>query len=184
MADNELRKTLAIRSRENASGTRKWAEKYAAKHRLVRVRDFPDGISSPRKVRIYLRGDRYHVLQWWDPATKRTLSERVDGDLLDALLRARQIDQRIENHCSAGNQTRRVGHQELVEAFVADLHRRADAGEIDPRTVKRYSSSLENHYLAYALRPDIERKFRHIAGTFPKRQFSRQNWLTKPSASR
>ncbi len=163
MADKELRKTAEIQSRKDVSRTGKWAEKYAAKHRLVRVRDFPDAISPPRKVRIYVRGNRYHLLQWWDAIAKRTLSERVDGDLLDSLIRARQIDQRLDNYRSAGHRTRRVGHPELVEAYETDLHRRADAGEIDTRTVKRYSSALTNHYLAYAQRPDVERKFGQIA---------------------
>ena len=130
---------------------------------MERVRDFPGGISPPRKVRIYLRGDRYHLLQWWDSSAKRTLSERVDGDLIEAIARARQIDERLLHFRSSGHKCRRVGHQELVDGYLTDLNRRADAGEIDPRTVVRYSSALRNHYLTYALRPDVERQFRHIA---------------------
>src|SRR5947208_17075348 len=73
---------------------RSWSARYGAIHRLARLTEFPSGIAAPRKVRVYRRVHHY-VLQWWDPAAKRTLSDRVDGDLLSALIRARQIDERL-----------------------------------------------------------------------------------------
>jgi hypothetical protein len=42
-------------------------------------------------VRIYARQD-HHVLQFWDPAAKKTLYDRVHGDLIDAIARARDLD--------------------------------------------------------------------------------------------
>ena len=140
-----------------------WSQRYGQKHRLERIRTFPDGIQGPRRVRIYRRCDHY-VLQWWDPGTKKTQSARVDGDLIDAISRARQIDERIEHCRTSGHCSRRVGHRELVDSYLVDLARRADAGEIDPRTVRRYASALTLHYLGYSERTDIERQFRYIAG--------------------
>ena len=122
---------------------------------------FPEGIVPPSRVRIYRRRDSF-VLQWWDPAAKRTLSDRINGDLVAAISRSRQIDERLSHFRTSGHRRRSVGHRELVDSYLADLHRRADAGEIDPRTATRYSSAL-THYLAYALRPDVERQFRHVA---------------------
>ena len=44
----------------------------------------------------------HHLLQWWDSAAKQNLSERVDGDLVAAVFRARQIDERLEHFRSSG----------------------------------------------------------------------------------
>ncbi|MFH1921718.1 MAG: hypothetical protein ABIP48_17780 [Planctomycetota bacterium] len=125
--------------------------------------EFAHGIVPPKKVRIYRRGHHY-LLQWWDPRQKGTLSERVDGDFVAAIARARQIDDRLEHFRTSGIRCRPVGHRELVDNYLTNLGRRADAGEIDVRTVKRYASALNNHYLPFALRPEIERRFRHAAG--------------------
>ncbi|MEQ8791399.1 MAG: hypothetical protein RIC55_34370 [Pirellulaceae bacterium] len=62
---------------------------------LKRVRDLPEGIPSPRQVLGYRRREHY-VLQRWDNAEKRLLSQRIDSDLLLALTRAREIDERID----------------------------------------------------------------------------------------
>jgi len=88
----------------------------------------------------------------------------VDGDLVTAISRARQIDDRIEHCRTSGHCSRRVGHRELVDSYLVDLDRRADAGEIDPRTVRRYSSTLTLHYLRYSEQTDVERQFLYIAG--------------------
>src|SRR5258708_3213556 len=66
------------------------------KHRLHRIEQFPPGIIGPKRVRLYLRAGHY-VLQWWDPAAKANLSDRVDGDLVAAIMRARQIEGRLED---------------------------------------------------------------------------------------
>lgn len=130
-----------------------WSRRYAEKHAWRRVASLPKGIASPRRVRIYERGDHF-VLQWWDPAAKRNLCDRVNGDLVAAISRAREIESRLENFRSAGIGHRKVRHQELVTAFMADLHQRADAGEIDSRTVVRYESAL-GHYTAFVEQPEI-----------------------------
>jgi len=94
----------------------------------------------PSRVRIYERTGHF-VLQWWDKAQKRNLCERIDGDLVAAITRARQIDGRLEHFRSSGVGVQRAEHTLLVERFQADLRSRADAGEIDPRTVRRYESA-------------------------------------------
>lgn len=150
-------------SRSPATDVRadRWRQRYAQLHRPRRVTDFPVGIVPPKQVRIYRRSHHY-LLQWWDPREKGILSERVDGDFVAAIARDRQIDERLEHFRTSGHR-RPVRHQELVDAYTADLRRRADAGEIDPRTVNRYASALTNHYLAYALQPSVERQFRQVA---------------------
>ena len=67
-----------------------WSDRYGSSHRLVRVDGFPAGIIPPKRVRIYARGDHY-VLQWWDPTAKRTLCERVNGDLVTAIARVGRL---------------------------------------------------------------------------------------------
>lgn len=124
-----------------------WSQRYGRRHQLHRITAFPAGIEPPQKVRIYRRVEHY-VLQAWDPAQRRTISVRVDGDLLAALMRARQIDERLLNYRRSGIRLARSTHSELVERYLADLGQRADAGEISTKTVKRYGSALQ-HYLHY-----------------------------------
>src|SRR5262245_59310076 len=71
-----------------------WTRKYGDKHRFQRVTGFPAGIVPPERVRIYRRGG-HHLLQWWDPDAKRNLAERIDGDLVNAIARARQVEERL-----------------------------------------------------------------------------------------
>src|SRR5437868_2951870 len=78
-----------------------WSERYGQKHKLCWIRAFPPGIVPPKRVRIYQRSGHY-VLQWWDPAAKGNLSDRIDGDLVAAIARARQIEERLENFKSSG----------------------------------------------------------------------------------
>ena len=138
-----------------------WSERYGERHRLQCVRDFPAGIIPPKRVRIYLRAEHY-ILQWWDKSQKRNLCERIDGDLVTAIARARQIDERLEHFRSSGMGVSKTQHAVLVEWFRADLHGRADAGEIDPRTVRRYESALR-HYQGFVEQPSIHRQFPHIS---------------------
>ena len=138
-----------------------WSERYGQRHHLQWIKDFPSGIAGPKKVRIYRRADHF-VLQWWDRAERRNLCERIDGDLLAALMRARQIDERLEYFRSAPGVAAKTQHSTLVEEFAADLRQRADAGEIDPRTVRRYESALE-HYRRFIAEPEIARQFPHIS---------------------
>jgi integrase len=141
--------------------SKSWAQRYGKRHRLEWIKDFPAGIAGPKKVRIYRRADHF-ILQWWDKAEKRNLCERIDGDLVAAIARARQIDERLEHFRSSGVGVPKTQHAVLVERFRADLHSRADAGELDPRTVRRYESALR-HYQVFVEQPSIHRQFPHIS---------------------
>ncbi|MFO0850792.1 MAG: hypothetical protein U0871_19880 [Gemmataceae bacterium] len=120
----------ALRAAPTRPADRSWADRYGVRHRWVRLADFPAGLTPPRKVRVYRRCGRY-LLNWWDPAAGKNRSERVDGDLLAALARARQLDDRVTAGRTAGlGAAGRVGHADLVARYLADLGRRADAGEV------------------------------------------------------
>lgn len=149
----------ASRRDVNASAT--WRDRYGERHRLRRLKEMPAGIRPPQRVRVYERRDHF-VLQWWDKREKRTLSERVDGDLLSALSRAREIDDRLANFKTSGKKAGRCGHTTVVVKFLEDLERRASAGEIDVATVSRYTSALERYYLPFAEQPDVGRRYRHV----------------------
>lgn len=135
-----------------------WSERYGERHRWKRFQSFPSGITQPKKVRVYERPGHY-LLNWWDPAAKRSLSERVDGDLLAALSRARQIDDRVTSVRTAGiGSARRISVPDLAAKFLTDLTRRSDAGEISSHTVSRYRSAL-GHLLAYCASPGVVKQF-------------------------
>ncbi|MBN73574.1 MAG: hypothetical protein CME32_30345, partial [Gimesia sp.] len=109
---------------------------YREKHKWTRIEKFPDGIDPPHKVRIY-RQNNYFRLQFWDPAAKKNLTERVDGDLVTAIFRAREIEERLKHFRSSGLGRGKLKHQSLLDLYKSHLQRRADAGEIDPKTVRR-----------------------------------------------
>jgi hypothetical protein len=142
--------------------TPSWSERYGRRHRLVRVADFPAGVAAPRKVRLYHRLDHY-VLQWWDSGAKQNLSDRIDGDLVSAIARTRQIEEKLAHFRSAGQGKRRLTHEDLTARFIADLHRRANAGAVDPATVRRYTAALA-HYGAFCARPETQKAYPHVAG--------------------
>ena len=149
--------------RDIARGVGTWASRYGQRHRMRRVDEWPRGIDPPKKVRVYLRGGHF-LLQWWDPTAGKNLSERVDGDVVDAVTRAREVERRLVEFKSSGRGGGvRLTHDELVTKFLDDLNARADAGEVQPRTVVRYGSAL-GHYLAFAAQPKVQRRCRH-AGT-------------------
>ncbi len=139
-----------------------WSQRYGQKHHLYRVTNFPSGIQGPRKVRLYRRQQHY-VLQWWDPAARKNLSDRVDGDLVSAIVRARQIEEKLAHFRSAGRGARRLSHDHLMDRYLADLSQRADAGNVDPATVRRYGAALA-HYRAFCAEPEIRKAFPHAAG--------------------
>ena len=124
-----------------------WTERYGATHQWKRVNDFPAGIERPRKVRLYQRAGHY-LLNWWDPEQKKNLSERIDGDLLEALMRAREIDERVVNYRRSGAGQRKLTHELLVDHFLEYQSHRAEAGEIDHATVDRYRTAL-GHYMNF-----------------------------------
>ena len=136
---------------------RSWQDRYGKRHRLERLIDFPEDIRAPIKVRIYRRRDHF-VLQWWDPSAKKNLAVRVGGDLIDALGRAREIDLRLLRLKTAGIGVGNLRHLELVDRYIADLHHRADAGEITPATVTRYANALA-HFGRFTGQPAIEKQF-------------------------
>ncbi|HQR08463.1 MAG TPA: hypothetical protein PLN21_16660 [Gemmatales bacterium] len=119
--------------------------------------NFPLGLSAPKKVRIYQRSDHY-ILQWWEPSAKRNLTERINGDLLAALTRARQLDERLLNVKATGLAPARIAHIELVDSFQKDLDRRANAGEVAFSTPGRYRSALR-YYLQFCALPESARAF-------------------------
>ncbi|MEI6236757.1 MAG: hypothetical protein WCT04_27170, partial [Planctomycetota bacterium] len=125
----------------------KWSLKYGSKHQFTRVTQFPGDMRPPDKVRIYKRSGHY-LLQWWDRDARHNLAVRVNGDLLDALARARAIDERIANQGSSGITGQRIRHADLAARFCDDLQRRADAGEIALSTVSRYRAAIQ-HYVGF-----------------------------------
>jgi integrase len=130
-----------------------WRQRYAHRHRWKRVTKFPARVVPPQRVRIYERRDHY-VLQFWDPAVKGPLSARVNGDLVAALAKAREIDQRLADYRSSGQGRARMGHEQLVARYREDLERRAEAAAIAVTTVGRFRSAL-GHYLAFTRLPDV-----------------------------
>ena len=150
----------AVRAAE-AQGASTWSDRYGGRHRLAPV-ELPQGVRAPAKVRIYRRTDHY-VLQWWDPAAKRNLCDRVDGDLIAAVARARDVDERVRNYRASGQASRRARHADVVKGFLDDLEGRADAGEVRPGTVARYRSALA-HYTAFASRPDVTSRYAYATG--------------------
>lgn len=122
-----------------------WSQRYGQRHRLVRIVDFPSGVTVPQRVRMYRRGDHY-ILQWWDPQARKNLSDRVNGDMVAALTRARQIEERLARHGSSGLAHRHISHAELVEAYLVDLQRRADAGyiRVSTLTMPRFAMAMPN----------------------------------------
>lgn len=161
-------------SSHNQESASTW-ESYRQKHGWRRIEDFPEGITPPHKVRLY-RQNGYFRLQWWDPREKRNLTDRVDGDLIAAISRAREVDEQILHYRSGGARNRRIRHSELIDQFCTDLRRRADSGEIKPATSKRYASAL-THYANFCVQSQINS--RYPSATQVDREFALefQAWL-------
>lgn len=153
-----------------AAAPSSWVDKYGDRHRWRRISTFPAGIIGPKRVRIYERTAHY-ILQYWDKSAGRNLSVRVDGDLVAAIVRAREIEVRLEQFRTSGEVRRRIRHRELVERFREDLDRRANAGELDPRTVSRYGSALA-HYLGFVDQLQVSAAF--PAASHVNREFALQ----------
>jgi hypothetical protein len=150
-----------------AANRNTWSQRYSH-HRLIRVAEFPAGIAPPKKVRVYTRGAK-NLLSWWDCALGCSRWERVEGDLVAAIVRAREIDRRLAEARTAGVAGRtRLTHAELVAAYLEDLSRRADAGEVTPGTVERYRAALD-HFLEFCEEAATSRKWPYAAGA--DRQF-------------
>lgn len=121
-----------------------WSDRYGQRHRLRRIVEFPFGITPPKRVRIYHRHDHF-VLQWWEPSAHRNLPARVDGDLIEAIQRARQIEQRLTQIGDSGLRHTALTHAEILAKYSDDLQKRCNAGIIRPTTAHRFMSALE-HY--------------------------------------
>ncbi len=137
-----------------------WTRKYGDKHRLMRIRDFPPGITPPKPVRIYQRSGHF-MIQWWDPQQGKNVAYRAE-DLLDALGKARRVADRLAHFRTASTGKRRLDHAELVARYLADLRRRSDAGEIGPATVERFRTALD-HYLSFCEQPGVAKKHPHAS---------------------
>jgi len=140
---------------------RSWSDRYGRSHRLERITDFPRGIAGPEKVRIYWRRDHY-VLQWWDRSERKTLSDRVDEDLVAAISRARDIERRMSETGRSGIGHRRLTISDLIQRYVAEARERAESGEIDLRSVARYESALE-YLQRFSEQLKIARTYPHAA---------------------
>lgn len=138
-----------------------WSSRYGQRHQLERILDFPKGIAAPEKIRLYWRRDHY-VLQWWDRAERRTLSDRVNGDLVAAITRARDIEKRLHEVGRSGMSRSRLTCSELIDHYLKDAGERAASGEIDFRTVVRYRSALE-YLRIFSEQPAISRSHPHAA---------------------
>ncbi len=134
-----------------------WFARYSKRHRLVRVKKMPNGVRPPRKVRIYRRRD-HTLLQWWEPSTKRTHSLRVEGDLLDALAKAREIDERLTNFKRSGHCSRRLTVLALTEKYLEDIRKRTDAGQLAVASDRRTRSAL-GHFQTFAQGPPISTRY-------------------------
>jgi len=134
---------------------------YRSKHRWERIENFPAGINPPQKVRIYSQND-YYRLQWWEPSAKRNLTDRVNGDLVAAIMRAREIEERLINARSSGLGLTKLTLQQFHERYVEMLRSRSDADEISPKTLSRYSSAL-NHFLEFVSQVEIQHQYRFAA---------------------
>lgn len=147
------------RPNDAVSGKLSWSATYGEKHKLQRITAFTAGITPPEKVRLYWRHDHY-VLQWWDPGQKKTLSDRVNGDLIAAIIRVREIEQRLENRGASPTGRRRLSFDEMLDSYLLDLNKRADAGEVDIKTVRRYNNALA-YLRRFAEQGEIRSRYTH-----------------------
>jgi hypothetical protein len=140
-----------------------WSSRYGERHKLERITEFPRGVLPPKKIRLYSRANHF-VLQWWAPTQKRTSSDRVDGDFLAALTRARQLDEQLDERGCVSTGRRRLSYSELVDGYIDHLRRRAEAGEIDLRTVARYRTALE-YFKNFTAQSEITAAYAHPGRT-------------------
>ncbi len=146
---------------------------------MRRITNWPPGIDPPRRVRIYWRRDHW-LLQWWEPKQRKNVAESIVGDLISAIARAREIERRLEHFSASGHRSGKIGHDQLVNRFLADLDLRANAGEIEPSSVRRIASAL-SHYRKFAAQRRIAHGYRFVVGV--DRVFAQQlrAFLVTPS---
>ncbi|MDM8008438.1 MAG: hypothetical protein QUV05_20055, partial [Phycisphaerae bacterium] len=130
-----------------------WQERYAFRHGFFRMTGDPSLPNGRRgRVTIYQRGRnptitgiRTFILSWC--VQGRRFKERFVGDLFAAVGRADEINKAIAEAAMPARKTA-VSVDELVAWFVEYQERRADAGEISPKTPERYEGALD-HLIAF-----------------------------------
>ncbi len=159
---------------DNKSNTAKtWSQRYGVVHRLQRVDQQSVGFPLPKRVRIYRRRNHF-VMQWWDPTAKQNLNQRVEGDIVTAVAKAREIDDKLSVVRHSGVAPR-IGLLELINLYLADLELRANGGEIAPATCQRLRSALAHleHFIdqplvakSFPWAHSVDRSFRLAFSSF------------------
>lgn len=75
-----------------------------------------------------------------------------------AIMRAREIEERLFHFRTSGVGHKSLGHQTLAKKYVEHLVARVNAGEISPKTKQRYESALQ-HFLSFIAQHEIERLY-------------------------
>jgi hypothetical protein len=138
-----------------------WPEHYQHRHGYVRLRNNPALPNGRRgRVTIYQRGQeagnnapQTYILAWCDHGRRH--KERVLGDVYDAVRRADEINTAISTGTGAGQPGSLTG-EELVGRFIDWLRRRADAGDVSPKTPERYRGALQ--HLVTFIETDVQRR--------------------------
>jgi integrase len=146
-----------------------WSERYGQKHKMARV-TLPADMQPLKKVRLYRRGERRWTCQWWERREKKNLSHSLEGDIIDAISAAREIDQRLVATRASGRVGGKVTHELLLERRRQELHRRADADGLEVSTVRRYRSPLD-YYERFVQQPLVARRYPHPLSTDRDRGF-------------
>ena len=131
-----------------------WRERYARRHGYIRLHGDPALPNGRRgRVTLYQRGAdaledgrSTYILSWC--VHGRRHKQRVVGDIYDAVRRADEINAAINNN-TATTTSSRLAAEDLVSRFIDRLQRRADAGDISPRTPARYRGALR-HLVAFS----------------------------------
>ncbi len=165
----------------NSAPPKSWAARYRERHQLTRITGSTLGVTLPKRVRIYRRREHF-VLQWWDRVQRRTLNERVDGDLVEAIGKARTISERLAAFNTSGA-SKRITLLDVIDKFSIDLTERADAGEIAPGTPRRYLSAL-HHLREFVVQPLIQRDFRLASRVNRKFRLLFAAFLQRPTTKR
>ena len=153
-----------------------WAQKYSQRHRPERILEFPTGVRPPGRVRVY-RHAQHYLLQWWESSRKGTTTVRVDGDLIDAMAKAREIEERLATAKHSGLAARRVRHDDLVTGFQVDLERRADAG----RSPWEHSGAIAERSGITSNSHSPQRPSKPIPG--PIRLIESSVWISRPTCN-
>lgn len=130
------------------TSTSSWSRLYGDRHRYVPILDDPVLPNSRRgRVRIYRRGSQdapgpqRFVLNWFENG--KNCKQTVLGDKFTAVAEADRINGRLDATGRSGLPRSQVSASTLIDLYREHLDRRAEAGEISPRTTARYRSALQ-----------------------------------------